>query len=598
MDGAKLPIALVVLAAAACGCDIPQGSPPSTGTSRERPKRDAAVKATRDEQANEAPRAARPDDWFEDATAETGIDYSYRNGREAGRFLLIESYGGGCAAIDYDLDDRVDLYFTGKGTISKESPPAIGGLPGVLYRNHGQWRFEDVSTQSGVDAPSDYSQGCAVSDYNGDGFPDLLICAYGRTQLLANQGDGSFRDVTESAGLPTEGYATAAAFGDFDRDAHPDLMLVRYADWSPELDVKCYDEKRKQRDLCGPDSYAGTPCVLLHNSGAGHFEDWSSRLGKQVGVHGLGVVAGDLDQNGWIDFFVASDAMPNQLFLGGEEGLHERGVAAGVALGEWGQPEANMGIDVGDFDGDGLPDIFVTHFDNEDHGLYRGLGGALWVHATVSSGLSATNRVRSGFGTAMADFNGDGWSDIFVLNGNPVYTRGDSPFEQASQLFENQGGKRFVDITSKGGPFFEIKQSGRGNTLGDFDNNGALDMATVAINDPVRILRNRHEAPNHVRVRTVAIGGERDATGARVSAAFQGRRIVQFVVRGAGYFSQFDPRLVVLVEEGAQATDVTVAWPGRGEEVYRGLGVGRTHTLVEGRGEAISAAANGEAHGQ
>lgn len=498
---------------------------------------------------------------------------------------MIESFGGGAAMLDYDRDDQVDLFFPGPGTISKRSPLKIGGSPSSLYRNLGQWRFADVSRLSGIAIPSDYSQGCAAADVNGDGFTDLLVCAYGRSQLFINQGDGSFEETGHSAGLPRQGWATAAAFGDIDRDSLPDLMLVRYTDWSPTRDVICRGEKTGERDLCGPTSYPGTPCLLFHNTGDGRFEDWTDRLGKQTGVHGLGVVAADLNVDGWVDFFVSSDAMPNQLFLGGPDGLKEQGVAAGVAYGEWGQPEANMGIEVGDYDGDLLPDIFITHFENEDNALYRNLGRDQWVHATVASGLSGTPRMRVGFGTAMADFDSDGWQDIFVLNGNTIYTTAETPYEQSPHLFRNVEGKRFIDITAQAGPYFEEKHSGRGNLLGDLDNDGDPDLATVLMNSPARLLRNRKQAKAFVRVEPIAVQGERDATGAIVYWSFAASQRARYVVKGAGYFSQFDPRMLLPVDPGASSVDVTVVWPGRATERFRSLPQGTTQRLVEGQGE-------------
>jgi hypothetical protein len=548
-----------------------------------------SISAKPDRQQIPKTREARPDDWFEDMTEKSGVDFTYRNGREAGRFLMIESFGGGCAMLDFDLDDRVDLYLAGPGTISKEEPLRIGGEPGALYRNLGEWRFTNVSQIAGLDVACDYSQGCASADYNGDGFPDLLVCAYGRTRLFVNLGDGTFEELGAECGLPTEGFNTAAAFGDFDRDGLPDLMTVRYTDWSPETDVICHGGVEQARDLCGPTSYPTTPCILLRNDGAGGFEDWSERLGKQFGVHGLGVAAADLNLDGWVDFFVSSDAMPNQLYLGGPNGLVEQGVSAGVAYGEWGQPEANMGIEIGDYNGDGLPDIFITHFENEDNALYRNLGNGLWVHSTVAAGLSGTLRTRVGFGTAMADFDHDGWQDIFVLNGNTIYTTAETPYEQAPQLFRNLGGKRFADISSQGGPYFDEKHSGRGNLLGDIDNDGGFDMATASMNDPVRLLRGRQTPENYVRVRLAATKGERDGTGARLVSKFAGRELTRFAVRGAGYFSQFDTRVAFPLDAAADEAEVTVLWPGRGAEVFRGLAPRQTHCLVEGRGEAIDA---------
>jgi hypothetical protein len=519
-------------------------------------------------------------------TKGTGIRFTYLNGREAGWFFMIESFGGGAALIDFDRDGDLDLFCTGGGTISAESPVRIGGRPSALFRNDGDWRFVDSTLPGGFAEPANYSQGCAVTDFNADGFPDLFVCCYGRSRLYRNQGDGTYAETSGKGAPPARGWGTAAAFGDFDRDGFPDLFLARYTDWSPEHDVECYSPQGV-RDLCGPTAYPGTTCLFLHNSGDGSFEDWSERVGLREEVRGLGVVAADFNADGWIDFYVASDELPKRLYMGGPDlRFVERGAAAGVALSEWGQPEGSMGVDVGDYDGDGLPDIWVTNFENEDNSLYRNLGEGLFMHASVSVALSGVSRMHSGFGTSLTDFDSDGWLDIFVFNGNPIYHIAQSPFRQAAQLFHNLQGRRFENVSEQGGPFFREMHSGRGSAAGDLDDDGAPDLVVVPMNDAIRILRNRLAPRNYARVELRARHGEPDATGARVTSDYEGRRLVRFAVRGGGYFSQSDPRMIFPVAPGSTAVDVTVDWPGRGRESFRGLAAGKTQVLIEGHGTA------------
>jgi enediyne biosynthesis protein E4 len=246
-----------------------------------------------------------------------------------------------------------------------------------------------------------------------------------------------------------------------------------------------------------------------------------------------------------------------------------------------------MGIDVGDYDGDGLPDIWVTNFENEVNSLYRNLGKGQFMHAEAAAGLMGASRMRVGFGTALTDFDSDGWLDIFVLNGNPIYLNGKTPYKQAPELFHNREGRRFVNISAKGGTFFRQVHAGRGAAVGDLDDDGAPDLVIVPVNDAVRILRNRHLPQNYVSVRLVATRGEPAATGARVTVNYNSRRVARFVVQGAGYFSAFDPRLLLPVDDQAATAEVVVEWPGRGRERYRELGVRRNHVLREGRGEAV-----------
>ena len=295
-----------------------------------------------------------------------------------------------------------------------------------MFRNGGNWQFVDVTTDAGFAVAPGYSQGCAVTDFNTDGFPDLLVCCYRLDARVIRQltGTALARESRRLGRPAAEGVATAAAFGDIDRDGFPDLLLGFYSDWIPETDLVCHSPEGP-RDLCGPKQYAGTSCQFLHNSGDGTFDDWSSSAGMKGNVHGLGVVAADLNGDGWVDFYVASDGTPNQLYLGGPQlPLVESALPAGVALGEFGATVANMGIAVGDYDGDGRPDIFVTTFDNEDSSLYRNLGDGLFVHSTTIAGLAGITRKHVKFGTSLTDFDGDGWLDLFVLNGSPLYSAG------------------------------------------------------------------------------------------------------------------------------------------------------------------------------
>ncbi len=525
------------------------------------------------------------DNWFEDATARTSIEFTYHNGREAGRFYLLEAFGGGVALVDFDLDGDVDLLAAGGGTIASESGQ-VGGLPSALFRNERGWRFDNVSALAEIDQPIGYSFACAITDFNSDGFPDLLITSYSGTRLYANRGDGTFRQVADWARPAAEGLATAAAFGDVDRDGHPDLLLAFYADWDPQRDLECH-WTRGERDLCGPTSYPGTFCRFYHNSGDGGFDDWSVPAGIRGNTRGLGVVAADLNGDGWIDFFVSSDESPNHLYLGGPQlPLLECAHTAGVALGDLGSPVANMGVAIGDYNGDGRPDIFVTTYEKEDSLLLKNLGDGLFVNTMMHAGLAGISRKHVKFGTSLTDFDGDGWLDLFVLNGHTQYTTGESPFKQTPELFRNMQGRRFVKVSRQGGKFFGEEHSGRGNSVGDLDDDGAPDLVTSPVNEPLQIQRNRLTPKNYVSVELRARQGERDATGAQVTATFDGRQLVRWVVRGEGYFSQFDPRLIFPVKGPAEKAEVVVAWPGSGRETFRNLPVRRSHVLVEGRGEA------------
>lgn len=528
----------------------------------------------------------RTDDWFEDVTELSRIDFAYQNGREAGRYYFIEALGGGMAMIDMDLDGDADLFFAGGGRFSEAPAPAhIEGRASRLYKNEGGWQFVDVTAPAQLAAPPDYSNGCTVADFDGDGFPDLFICCYGRSRLYRNQGDGVFVDGADAARLPARGLSVIAAWGDVDRDGLPDLFLARYTQWSPETDVVCVNNVGV-RDLCGPNQYDGTIGQFFHNRGDGGFDDWSEQVGLKGNSKGLGLVAGDFNSDGLIDFYLANDGTANQLYLGTPQGrFDEIAIVAGTATGETGLEEGSMGTAVGDVDGDGLPDLWVVNFVNEDNALYRNLGGGLFKHSTVPLGLSGISRSRVRWGTSLTDFDGDGWLDVLVLNGGHSYVSDQAAFEEAPQLFRNHRGGRFEEISDRGGTYFRSLHAGRGCAVGDLDADGAPDVVAVHDNAPVRLLRNRQADSPFVSVRIRATRGARDAVGARVTLAGSGPPAqVRFVVSGAGYASCSDDRIIFRGLAQATTADVIVDWPGREREWFRGLPLRQTHTLVEGRG--------------
>jgi hypothetical protein len=527
------------------------------------------------------------DDWFEDVTELTGVSFRYRNGEEACRRYILESLGGGVALFDYDNDGDLDLFCTGGGEIPGSDSVAVRGRPCALYRNDGSWRFVDVTEASGLSGAIDYSHGCGVADFDRDGWLDLFVCCYGRSRLFRNTRSGAFADVSQAAGIDFRGWSTAVAWPDVDGDGWPDLYITGYADWSPRRDQPCWNN-RGQREVCPPTVYQGEPDRLFRNRGNGCFEEITRAAGLSDSGKGLGVVAADLDDDGFVDLYVARDEVEKDLYRGGPAlPLAEVAQQAGVAVSEFGLPEGSMGVDVGDYDGDGRPDLWVTNFENEDNALYRNLGAGGFVYATVSAGLAGQSRRYVGFGTALADFDGDGWLDIFVANGHVFVHGRQSPYRQPAQLFRNVPGKdgerRFENVSARGGAYFQTPHIGRGAAVGDLDDDGAPDLVVCHQNEPVTILRNRQPPAHFLRVLLRGVRCHPQAVGASISVAVAERTHVRFVVSGAGYFSQFDQRVVVPVTTDAPL-DVTVRWPGGGREAFCRLAVDRTHELVEGNG--------------
>ncbi len=540
--------------------------------------------------ANLVPRALQESDWFEDVTAETGVQAIYHSGQEAKLYTILETVGGGVAGLDFDQDGDLDLFFPGGGKLLKD-PPQVQGLPSKLYRNEGDWKFVDVTQEMGLNHAGDYSHGCAVNDFNRDGWPDVFVTCYGESRLYKNESGEKFVDVTQQAGLAFSSWSTAATWGDVNRDGWPDLYVAAYVDWKLNPQENCEDPNTKIRDVCPPQKYAAARDRLFLNQQGNRFEEVTeqanlSKLGK-----GLGVLAADFNRDGWLDFYVANDSVANHLYLGGPAfPLEEVGQVSGTAFNELGAPEGSMGLDFSDFNGDQRGDVFVTNFEMEDNSLYQHEQGKAFRHATVTSGLAGHSRTYVGFGTGFADFNSDGWQDLVILNGNVFYHRGRNPFEQPALLLKNQNGLSFTDMTTNAGPYFSVLHPGRGIAIADLNNDGGLDLVMIHQDKPAAILKNRQPPTNWVRVQLKGTKSDPFAVGASVSlmemASEENRTTTQFVRGGAGYLSHFDLRLVFPLSEEQQTVSVTVTWPNGASEHFANLPVKQTCVLTEGTGQS------------
>ena len=529
-------------------------------------------------------REPRPNDWFVDIAKDSGIDFTYHNGREGLKFTLLESVGGGAALFDFDNDDDLELFVPGGGIISG-SPIVIGGLPCGFFRNDGDLKFKDIGVLAGVAASPNYTLACSVCDYNCDGQPDLFVSGYPHCRLYCNQGDGSFGDVTEAAGLSLEGLHAASTWGDFDSDGLPDLFVTGYVTFDLREDRNCGEDLRRIRDICGIWQYPPAPDRLFRNRGNGTFEEITHSAGLRADGKGLGVVAADINDDGCLDLYVANDLTPNFLYLGDGHGkFTECGLLSGTAFDENGSPQGSMGVDFSDYDGDGLGDLFVTNYQLEDNTLYRNLGDSLFTVVTAKSRLQDICRPYVGFGTGWIDWDNDGWLYLFVLNGHVMYHTGQSKYEQPQFLFRNIEGKHFENISEQGGPYFSGLHVARGGTVGDLDNDGAPDLVAVHQNAPIRVLRNRKPPARWVSVCLRGTQSDPFAVGAVVTANFDGRRLVRHVRSGAGYFSHFDRR-ILLPTDGDGLSECSVRWLNGKSEVFRKLQPGQSNQLIECRGE-------------
>jgi hypothetical protein len=452
-----------------------------------------------------------------------------------------------------------------------------------LFRNDGDWRFVNVTKQSGLDGDIDYSHGCAVGDFNRDGFPDLFVTCYGRSRLYQNDGGHRFEDITEKSGLVVDSWSTAAAWFDYNGDGWLDLYVGGYLDWKLDPNEVCLNLVHKRRDICIPQRYPPSRERLFRNAGGSTFVDVTKEAEMLDHSICLGAVAADYNRDGRTDVYVANDVMRNYLYLGGERGhLRETAALSGTAFNEYGAPEGSMGVDSADFDGDGDLDLFVTNYEMEDNSLYRNEGNEYFSHATVQAGLAGACKPMVGFGTGFADFDSDGWLDLFVINGHVMYETGLTPYQQPSFIFRNTGGV-FEDASQKAAPYFTTDHVGRGAAVGDLDNDGAVDLVIVHQNQPVTVLRNRLRPQHWLRLQLTGVKSDTDAIGATVTLRRGDQELMRVVRGGGGYLSHFDSRLLFPLTSDAPAT-VVVTWPGGQREKFAGLAPNRTHTIVEGAG--------------
>jgi hypothetical protein len=548
---------------------------------------------------------------FQDITASSGVDFTYRNGEDtADHLAILESLGGGVGLIDYDGDGLLDIFLPGGGGYAGPGKKEIIGRPCKLYRNLGGGRFEDVTAAAGLDAlaggrPWFYTHGVAVADYDRDGWPDLLVTGWGQLALFHNvpvdPADPArgrrFQDVTAAVGLDKGiTWATSAAFADLDGDGYPDLYVCQYVDWSWQNNPRCNHDGRTP-DICPPKNFAGLPHKLYRNDGKGGFRDVSAEAGLVPGgtnaSKGLGVLIVDVDGDGKPDIYVANDTTDNFLYLNrsqpGRLRFEEVGLPSGAARDDQGTANGSMGVDAGDPEQKGKPWLWVSNFENELHALYGNEsrpGAPSFRYRTITAGIAAIGQKYVGWGTGFLDVDLDGWEDLFVAHGHAFrYPTGkESSPKQLPVLLHNRGGK-FAVMSRRLGAYAGQPHAARGVAFGDLDNDGRTDLVISHVNEPVTLLRGTGGKGHHWLGVELDGSGHADVVGAKAVLEVGGRRLTRFAKGGGSYGSAGDRRLLFGLGREA-AGRLTVIWPDGGEERFDGLAVDRYYRIRQGAGTA------------
>ena len=524
---------------------------------------------------------------FEEVSPQTSkITWVHNNAQSVDR-QLPETVGAGCAFLDYDNDGWMDVYFVNSGPSDFYTPPTP--LKNALYRNNGDGTFTDVTDKAGV-AGGRFGMGVAAADFDADGFVDIYITNYGPNILYRNNGNGTFTDVTEKAGVASSGWSTCATWFDLDNDGKLDLFVSSFVFYDKSQNPLCTDATLQRRYYCVPRLFKPTPSRLYRNNGNGAFTDVSRESG--IADHpgkSFGAVATDVNNDGLMDLFVANDTMPNFLFVNKGGGKFEEvGLAAGVAYGEAGRPRSGMGVDAADYDGDGWQDLFVANIDHEFFSLYH--NDKELIFTDQPGEITPSTQLLSGWGLKFFDYDNDGDPDLFLVNGHP-----DDMIEsriprvkhrEPLLLFENTG-RGFKDVSATSGSVFGKVFSGRGMAVGDFDNDGDSDVLASNNGEPPLLLRNQGGNKNNwVGLELVAKKSNSAAVGAVITWQAGTMRRTRLRTGGGSYLSSHDPREILGVGTATKIDSVQIRWPSGTTDRLTNVPLNKYIKVVEGVGQA------------
>lgn len=527
--------------------------------------------------------AAAPPVQFKDITSEAGIRFEHFNGA-TGDFYFPEIAGPGAAFLDYDGDGDQDIFLVNGSSLPTPNPAQDPNSK--LFQNKGDGSFADVTDQSGIDLRGFFGMGVAAGDYDNDGDPDLYVTGYLRSVLLANNGDGTFSDRTEMAKVQNQGHwATSAGFFDYDRDGLLDLFVCNYVRFDTGRNPECTGGGF--RSYCHPSTFEGDPSVLYHNNGDGTFSDVSQTSGI-AGSRGksLGVAFADYDQDGWLDAFVANDTVADFLFHNQGDGtFQEVAFLAGVAYNEDGHARAGMGVDFGDYDGDGRLDLIVTNFTSEGNALFRNGGDGSFAEVTRHTGIRKNSFLKVGFGVRFFDYDNDSDLDVLVVNGHVIPRiaeyRDDTSFPQEKLLYVNESGK-FEERSGDAGDSFSNQDVGRGAAFSDIDNDGDVDVLVTNNGGSVQLLRNDGGNRNNwLLLKLVGGKSNRDGIGARITARVGNQTLVSQVQRAASYLCSQDERVHLGLGKSSQLGELQIDWPSGIQQTLRAVPSNQILTVEE-----------------
>ena len=516
---------------------------------------------------------------FTDVTAELGIEFQHING-ESGKKYFIEPIGSGVALFDFDNDTDLDLYFVN----GSDLPGMTSPIPPTnrFYRND-SGTFTDITDKASV-GDTGYGLGCCVGDYDNDGFTDLYVTNYGPNVLYRNNGDGTFTDVADAAGVDGNQFSSGCAFVDVDADGYLDLYVVNYVQFDPDMNPIC--TRQGIPTYCTPEALPGVADVFYRNNGDTTFTDVSEKAG--VGAangKGLGVVCGDIDNDGDVDIFVANDTTPNFLYRNERNGVEmtEDALFAGVALSEEGRAYSGMGANLGDFDNDGYLDIVITNFQDQTNSLYHNAQSGFFTEMSFAKGIGEKSLPYLAWGVDFIDFNNDGWLDLFIANGHlddniseidPIGT-----YAQPNQLFLNDRGVRFTENSDAA---IAQQKVSRGTAFGDIDNDGDIDIVISNLKDTPTVLRNNGaNASQWLAVKLIGTHCNRDAIGARVTVVSGGLTQMREVKSGSGYLSQNDLRLHFGLGAATSVDTLTVRWLCGGVQTLQNVETNQVFVISE-----------------